>query len=224
MQLHKTDMFELYTRSAWDRTIAEEVIQQYNFNLPWKELEIIVDIGAHIGAFALFALQKSPAAKYIGYEYDPEQAAIANLNICRFFNRAYVHCTIISDTIPLNEYRHLEVTGATRLQGVENHFASTDNFVEMPVKHHKITHPVGIFDNVDTINLLKIDCEGCEYKVFDLIPDYLQNRVQHVIGEFHGPYQDFENLIQLKWKQHNIEYLDKVNDWGRFHLVPKVNA
>ena len=49
--------------------------------------------------------------------------------------------------------------------------------------------------NLDRISLLKMDCEGCEYYVFNHTDQSILDKIEKVILEFHGGPQGIPNLL-----------------------------
>jgi len=50
-------------------------------------------------------------------------------------------------------------------------------------------------NNITKINLLKVDCEGAEYKIFDSIPDEYFSTIDKIHVEFH--FNDGEKVKKL---------------------------
>ena len=62
-----------------------------------------------------------------------------------------------------------------------------------------------ILKNVESVNLLKIDCEGAEWSAFSKVSSSSLDKIGSIVAELHGVastknmYQEFNNLIGLEF-------------------------
>ena len=164
-----TDMMQLGT--VW---LAEEYkIPKFDIN----ENDIIIDIGAHIGLFSLYASQYCKNGKIYCYEpikgnYD---MLIENLEINKIKN------IIPFDYAVTKENRHTKIY-LNSDDSAHSIIPEGKNFVEV-----KSTTIKSIFDEnkIHNCDLLKIDCEGAEYEIIDSIPKEYFLRINKIIIEYH---------------------------------------
>lgn len=143
-----------------------------------EEGDIVVDIGFNYGIFSLGALNRG-ASKIYAFEpnrhvYEvvsklyPERnkvhifnLAVSNKNEMVFFDEK--HNTLSSSICSPSS----ENTGTYHVQAI--------NFFEFIVKN-----------KIEKIDLLKVDCEGAEYEIFENIPDEFFSTIKKIHVEFHA--------------------------------------
>jgi FkbM family methyltransferase len=163
-----------------------------------EEGDVVVDVGFNYGIFSLGALYKG-ASKIYGFEpnkhiYDivsqiyPEkekvklfQYAVADKNEKVIFRETY---DTLSSTINLD---------------VADYYNSYDvicvNFYDFIIEN-----------KIEKIDLLKIDCEGTEYNIFDIIPDEFFSKIKKIHVEFHDNKNKQVLKIIEKLEKNGFEY------------------
>lgn len=138
----------------------------------------IVDIGAHIGTFSVFA--STCAEQVTVYSYEPSEEKfyflIKNIRLNRLNNikafqlavsrrgdkvKLYIdktHSTLHSSTIPKRFYE--EVNSTTLEEVLDN-------------------------NRIETCDLLKMDCEGAEYEILFSAPKNTLMRIENISLEYH---------------------------------------
>jgi FkbM family methyltransferase len=184
-----TDLMQLAT--VW---LAEDYkISEFNV----ENNDVIIDIGAHIGLFALFESQFCKNGKIYCFEPIIENYDILIKNI---------ELNNIKNIIPFNQAVSKENEN-TKIylnsdDSAHSVFSSGKNFVQV-----KSTTLKSIFDenNIDNCDLLKLDCEGAEYEIIDSIPEEYLLKINKLIIECH--------LITEKSKLYNnlLKKLEKMS-------------
>lgn len=170
-------------QSAGSDIVADELSKdEYGLdNIDFKQGDVVVDIGGHVGTFAIYLAKRFPFLKIISYEPLP----INHENFVK--------------NIALNEVanvslRDLAVTGDGRrvklLVHASNTAGATSNIGADELRDH-LSFEVGSVKLDDIISsvtdgrikLLKVDCEGSEYEV--LLNSQLLERVEYLSAEFH---------------------------------------
>lgn len=157
----------------------------------WRSTRTILDIGAHVGSFTLWAANRAPSARILAVEPNPESFRMLSRNIREngLADRVTaVHAAVgpQSGTAQLEFLDHslgtrVASTGAgefsVRMETVENLLAEA---------------------NMDTVDFFKIDCEGMEYVVFEGIdPDRLRS-TSTLACEYHPvPGRDVQTIDAL---------------------------
>lgn len=133
-----------------------------------KEGDVVMDIGANVGAFTYTILDRNP--KHI-YCIEPSKDLFPTL--VKNTNRGNTTCInkavaeIDSDNIPVTPSVHIALP--------------KDNYYE-GITFKKIIQDY----NIEKIDFMKIDCEGGEYYVFtEENYEYIMNNVKSVAGEWH---------------------------------------
>lgn len=150
-----------------------------------KQDSIVIDIGANIGVFSLYAAYNG--AKKV-YAYEPNQQAydllLKNIS-CNNLGQVIVPCKLAvlntnNETvkIPVESSPYNQViTGDARESCEEVKTTTLDDIMTK--------------NGIDFVDLLKLDCEGAEYKIFLNIENSALSRIRTIRMEYHqGPLND----------------------------------
>lgn len=158
-----------------DEAIYNSVFNKNEYQIsPFKDTDVIVDVGAHIGSFSLLAWEKQ-CRNIFAYEANIDNFAVLRKNT----ENTNIHCY------------HNAIRGnyASRTLGsvLPPTMANTGGIAvskngDVPVKTlNDILVEVG-----GNITLLKLDCEGSEYSIiFESNPLIFQH-INTITGEFHA--------------------------------------
>lgn len=182
-----------------DYQIIGEVIDLDCYRIqsdPLPSDALVVDIGGHIGTFSVLAASLG-AKRVIAFEMDPGNFEILSRNAVGW---------------PAIEVHHAAVVGRGRRAAGYNvtpgntgghHVAWTDEdgMASMPEKTATLDVLLadrGIPYN-ENIDMLKIDCEGCEHEILRACAqDGTLRRIQRIAGEYHDFFGDStESLLEL---------------------------
>lgn len=161
----------------------------------------ILDIGAHIGLFSIYASALNPQVKIIALEPEPENFKLMKenlkLNHCKNVT-AVQHAVILSESEGRVE-RSPRTTTLYLNANSHNHstFYKTTNPIDVPA----ITLENLITKNkLDKIGLLKMDIEGAEFDIFKNIDQDTWSKIQYIAVEYHelgnNKRADLENIIR----------------------------
>ncbi|MBC8145157.1 MAG: FkbM family methyltransferase [bacterium] len=150
--------------------------------------DVVVDIGAHVGVFALYAASHG-AARIIAYEPSPVNATLFAHNMKRnsIANVQLVHAAVGdrlgSTTLGLQKWSVGNIVfDNIGLEPSENTVdVSMITLAEIFVNH-----------NLERINFLKMDCEGSEGAVLTAATEALQ-RVDRIAMEYHDNWSRLEH-------------------------------
>jgi len=142
-----------------------------------KNNDIIIDVGGHIGLFAIFSSQFCKSGKIYCFEPIKENFDMlkANIELNHITNIVPTNVAVSKDdgkvTIYLNEDESghsMYVTGTKSVQ-VESISLQT------------------IFDlhNIGSCDFLKVDCEGEEYAIMDSLPSAYYDKIKKMCIEYH---------------------------------------
>lgn len=140
---------------------------------------IIVDIGANIGAFMLYAI-RSGARRVISFE--PSRDAYAVL--CRNVERNRLADRVLVRQLAVSNRSSSTVWFPTASSPMNRMRQTPD---QGPVEHIQVstTTVTEIVEAHGDIDLLKIDCEGAEYDIVSSTPGAVWSRIRSVRIEFH---------------------------------------
>jgi FkbM family methyltransferase len=193
-----------------DENICRLVSTKDEYQLGGRDFSgVAIDIGAHIGSVTVPLLIDNPGLIVVAIEPVPENLEILRRNIR--LNGLRERTTVlpvaagIDGVVPISHgwkgrHRHVGNLG----DGEPEH---TEQVISM--SFDTIRQGIG----VETIALLKIDCEGCEW---DVLTDPTLWRAEVIVGEFHGNLHGGWRVSDLLADSHRVE----TNDWT-FVAVPK---
>jgi FkbM family methyltransferase len=192
-----------------DENVWIDVFEKNEYRLPaeFKPGDTVVDIGGHIGVFSRACYDRK-ASRIIAFEPEPYNFALYRENMADAISLgvAEVHqLAIAGDGFCFREHSgHLNVNGETNAGGGFLYGPSGEFHVNPQyVTGHKIRVPtIGIaeaLEDVESVALLKVDCEGSEWSIFESRGfAVVAPRVDSIVGEYHerGVY-NAELLINL---------------------------
>jgi FkbM family methyltransferase len=220
----KHDEFVTVRSDTWDRNIVTDVLAGDEYGLKelaveHPEFDFVVDIGAHIGGFALAALQLWPKASLIVCEPDLENVALLTQNLAPYVAEGREVYTVAmavrgekgSGETPFLPYR-ARAPYNTGSGGVVDH-------ADLRVQVMPIANLIG-----GAPDLVKIDTEGLEVEILQSVFDQKkQGLLGFVVGEYHG----FENRSRLynitaQMQSHGLvtDSPGSGKDCGNFMMVP----
>jgi FkbM family methyltransferase len=158
-----------------------------------KPEDVVIDVGANIGMFSLFAANHDPSVKV--YSFEPffgnfhllkKNRTLNNMRNIRCYNFAVsgysgikkLYLTTSSDSGHLL-FDHSVVEGRLR------------HYVEVGCKTLK-----EVFDEneIGRCNLLKLDCEGSEFAILFNLPKSYFSRIENISLEFHNYLTSYTHL------------------------------
>lgn len=152
-------------------------------NIRFSDNDVVIDIGAHVGLFAIYLAKRQPGITIHAFEPIPDSYESLLENIAR---------NNTPNIIPHN----LAVTGDGRdfrmlVNFLDNSGGATGHLDNMSLNGHwhyvvqsTTLEDIFIQNRIDCCRLLKIDCEGAEYEILLNSSRYLK-RVDYLSGEFH---------------------------------------
>lgn len=169
----------IYRVGTQDDDVLREVLMENCYSLP-NDLpadELIIDIGAHIGCFALACLRRG-ARKIVCFEPDPENFDLLRQNLEPYSEYVTIHNKAVFKK---------GVSRARMLRGTEK----TEIITAVAIVHEQDTDD-GFVDCVDLesiiaehgeAGILKLDCEGGEWPSFAETDNL--DKVKQIIAEIH---------------------------------------
>ena len=155
----------------------------------------IVDVGANVGSFAVYAAQSSPRARIFCYEPEAEnfqrlrrnlsinglerrvnavQSAVGSSIAPRTLTLSVSQCNAFDD---LRDGAHHQVVACTTLQEIR--------------REH----------GLDTLDLLKMNCEGAEYEILGACSR-----------------ADYDGILNIRLEYHNLDGVSRNGESLRRHL------
>jgi len=171
--------------------------------------DIIIDIGAHIGLFSLYASHFCKNGKIFSYEPVKE------------------NFDLLCQNIQLNNLQNILVfqKAVSAMSGeIRMNLNIDDDAAHSIIKKSQKSVTVNsislkeIFDEneIDTCNLVKFDCEGAEYQILNALPNEYFSKIEKIVMECHiidKNFNDFENLKSKLTLNFNVEARKTTDDY-----------
>jgi len=154
------------------------LIQEYlDDELNIENNDVVLDIGGHIGLFALFASQFCKKGKIFCFEPIKENYNILLENI---------ELNTVKNIIPFN----LAVYNDSKRVKMYLNEDDAGHSIILPSSKSIQTDSISlkkIFDDnkIDLCDFAKIDCEGSEYSIIDALPSEYLKRINKMAIEYH---------------------------------------
>jgi FkbM family methyltransferase len=174
------------------------VLNEYRLPDRFVPGDVVIDVGAHIGAFAYAVVQRG-AEHVWSLEPDPANCAFAAENLKPYIDKGFVHLTQQAvwrsdpndDELRFDGYHDFPKS----FKGMEGVLNTGDGSVMWG--EGEPVSKVAFDDVVDRVTgggerrvrLLKLDCEGAEWPI--LLTSQRLHLVDEIVGEFHelgGPF------------------------------------
>lgn len=172
------------------RFILNEIFLDRVYDLPGVKFSSclsILDIGANMGIYALYAASKAPQATIHCFEPNSQNFAILERNINQNRIRAKAHKMAVSKSCGVG---HLQVD-TTSVEYALGDASDTTELVDC-VDLEKVFEMCG----VDTFDFVKMDIEGAEREIFNNSSDDLILRFKALAIEWHHSQEELESLAE----------------------------
>lgn len=220
-----------------DNAVAVGVLLEDEYHLCGRSFSgWAIDIGAYTGAISVALALDNPGLRVVAIEPGPENVGIIAENVARNGVAARVMIECAAATMPgmpymtlPYRYRSVGIEGGkagpivppSYVEGIR-YMAGIFNYADGEMDADEIVVPgVSLGElldryGIDRLALLKIDCEGCEWR---FLTDPAVERADYIIGEYHHE-PAIGNLTELLGATHEIHRLRiDAPDFGIFEAV-----
>ncbi|HEX5692964.1 MAG TPA: FkbM family methyltransferase [Roseiflexaceae bacterium] len=185
-------------RNFMDAWIVKEVYLDGDYERYGVALQpnwTVIDIGACLGSFAVFAARHAPGIRVHAFEPAPDSFRLLrqNLELNRVANVSIYPSAVAAASGPLTLYTfagHAEQNSLNPLRAHADARAVTVEALAL----------ADVFDRlaIDHCDFLKIDCEGAEFDMLLNAPPELFKRVSHICMEYHDGVTPFTHADLLR--------------------------
>ena len=173
-------------RSAMDIwAVKETVVDAFytRYGMPIQDHWRIIDIGAGIGDFCVYAAYGRPKAAIYAYEPFSEsyRLLLKNLRLNAVDNvKAYQQAVWSSDVLLT-----LDVSSGEPLQITSNGMDRVSKHKDVITVQARSLASIMKEHNLENVNLVKLDCEGAEYEILLQTPAIVLAKIDRIIMEYH---------------------------------------
>ncbi len=183
----------------------------YSFEIV-KDNLVVVDIGMNVGVAATYFAAKPNVAHVYGYEPFPDTFNEANQNIALNQNLVHKFSLVNSGVSNVTEQRNIPLfesglLSASTTQTNNDYGLIKDAYIQVSLISINEVMDRVISENPASPILLKIDCEGEEYAIFDMLST--------------GNYLDNVTCVMLEWHEKGIGNLESILLKNKFQLFHK---
>ena len=168
------------------------LLKEYNkHGFKIEKNDIIIDIGAHIGIFSLYANQFCKNGKIFCYEPSTENYELLQSNISQNqIKNIFPNNFAVSQS---NDSVKLYISPDNTAHSI---YDSTSKSIQ--VKSRTLQN---IFDSnkLEICDYLKLDCEGAEYEIIESLPNEYFKKIKQIYIEYHfsdSKHEMLENMIK----------------------------
>jgi FkbM family methyltransferase len=182
--LELRDGTQFAVRSLMDAWIVKETNLDRDYEVHGATIQdgwSVVDIGAGLGDFTVFAAQRTPHGRVFAYEPAPDSAALLEQNIrLNRIGNVETYPYAVSDKAGTLT---LDVSGGVAVQyrtvGETSHAGGKITVRSVALADVLAGLPDGVCD------FLKMDCEGAEYDMLLHLDGVLLKRIRRICLEYH---------------------------------------
>jgi len=173
-------------------------------NISFKEGDVIIDIGAHIGVFSIYLAKKFPEVKILAFE--PSEIIynllLKNILLNKVGNVKAFNLAVYRDSF-------------SELNAYFDEFCSMASNIFFKKKYYNNVKTISLDDiiknnNISNVKLLKIDCEGSEYDIIYNSKLFSNENIEKLAIEIHEiPGKNYKKLLGYildVFKKENVNY------------------
>jgi len=186
---------QYYHKSSTDELdTVKEVYDDLVYKPEWfkitpDNIRVVVDIGALIGSFTLWAIEQWPKAIIHCFEPDPESFEYLTKNIKEAGAQKQVNTynqAVWKTDKQLTLHRFKNTPGSNSIVFLKRPFVGNyENSIQV-----KSTSLSNFLKKIPKpVDFLKVDCEGSEYDIFYSLSESELKKIRHVVIEYH----EFDN-------------------------------
>jgi len=177
---------EMNVRSAMDVwSVKETFLDQFytRYGVPVEDGWTVVDIGAGIGDYCVYATFGNPRVDLFAFEPFPGSIAVLNQNLAL---NSIENVHVFQQALWRSDGSlSLDLTSGEPLQ-ISSRESSTESLHAESITVEALTLE-SMFSNqgLENVDLLKMDCEGAEYEILFSTPEATLQRIKRIIMEYH---------------------------------------
>ena len=163
------------------------------------ENDVIIDVGGHIGLFALYASLKCPNGKIISIEPHPQNFLLLKENMA---NSKLKEIVFINKAIT-NSNREIDLFIDSLDDSAHSIYGNGKN--SMKIKSTTLEN-IMTENQISKCNMLKMDCEGAEFEIIESLSDDQLFKIEKLCFEYHLKGNSISSLEILKNRLEKMSY------------------
>ena len=185
-----------------------------------QQNDIVIDIGAHVGYFTLYAAKRAQNGMVISFEPTKESFSVLknNVKINNFQNITINNLAVAS----ISESRILFVD---KKYGISNTFYENNTDLEKEIVQTTTLDEIYKKYNLEKIDFLKMDCEGAEFEIILNTSTEILKKIKKISMEIHEdmvPHKVEELIVKLSKNGFTINIKNSTN--GIKMILPQLFA
>jgi len=179
--------YKIHPKST-DMGVIQEIHNENVYQIQRDDIRnnsVVIDIGAHIGVFSVFAAVQAENVTVYSFEPEPGNFELLVRNIAANNLESRIHpinLAVSNIDIPRKLIR-----SAT---SVSAHSFSANKFLDDDVKDSLAVNCTTLSDifrkyEINKCDILKLDCEGEEYNILLNASDEILAKIVKIVGEYH---------------------------------------
>lgn len=190
--------YTLHFRDSTDISVIEEVLIDQDYKVCKRLIKeasgSIIDIGAHIGTFEIFTRSLNSKVPVYAFEPASDNVKMFEANM-KANNLQQIHITTAAVSGSTEEV-YLNISN-------NNHNNSLYEPYAKDAKQSKSVQGISLNDifpeyKIDHCSLLKIDCEGAEYEIFENTSEETFKKIDAIFMEYHEHFgRSHQELIAI---------------------------
>lgn len=196
MEIEEIGGIKFYIRNNIDRGIVgDEVLR--NMYPHFDNAKVVIDIGGHIGGTTLYYATKEATV----YSYEPEkenyELLIKNIRLNGVEDKVHHFNKGIGNR------------GKRKLWLFKGNFGMPSMMEGQYTQHRTKWEWADVipfdeaFKNLEHIDLLKVDCEGCEHEFLNTLNEEWANKIDNIVAELH--FKGHQEIISNLKKYYKVE-------------------
>ncbi len=157
-----------------------------------EEVKLVLDIGANVGATALYFSRLFPNAAIHAFEPAPDNFAVLSMNVANS-KRIRAHNFALGATDATLEL--FASDNPINFGGYSLHAAGSDTSKKIRIPVRAVSAVLKEL-SIDKADVIKVDTEGAEWDILTAFPENILRGASYITGELHGN-KDFALLEHL---------------------------
>ena len=219
--IYKKEFFSLYLKNGLKIKLRTKSTDLQAFANVWilkeyevKEFEIrrndlIIDVGGHVGLFALYASLKCLEGKIISIEPHPQNFSLLqeNINSNDFLKTKLVNKAITNSNKGIKLFIDSLDDSAHSIYGIGEKSIMIKSSTLIDIMNES---------NFSKCDLLKMDCEGAEFEIMQSLSNNELLKIEKICLEYHLKGDDLSSLDNLRIRLEKMGYYVNIKPTNNF--------